>query len=260
MESIRLFFVAEEVGDDTALIINTPDEDWICSDDYDGVDPLIDVSPGPIGAYDIWVGSFGEDNPVDGTLYVTELSFTPSDYGGGAGSADEGEPGGIFILPGPLGDDEDLGLRVAPIDDDLMAAVAEFAAPAIIGPQSLGELRVSRRRQDGVVLLIEDIDLVADFSSEQATIQADPGHVEQVGSERLAGGQYLLRLLHQVIGQPDVAAELVRDDVERSLENTGNGRDGPGLLAQAPGMRAEGGEVLQHRHAALHEREAVAIG
>ena len=45
-----------------------------------------------------------------------------------------------------------------------------------------------------------------------------------------------------------------------ALRMPGDGRDGARLRAQAGGLRAEGVEVLQHRHAALEERQVVAAG
>ena len=71
---LRFYFLADLVGDAT-MIINDPDGDWLCNDDWDSstVDPGIDVADPEGGRYDIWVGVLAEGTNVDGVLYVTEL-------------------------------------------------------------------------------------------------------------------------------------------------------------------------------------------
>jgi hypothetical protein len=76
---IRIFFVADESGEDATLIVSDPDGDWVCNDDYGGADPLVEFAPAEEGIYDIWVGSYSEEDLVAGTLYVTELEYEPSD-------------------------------------------------------------------------------------------------------------------------------------------------------------------------------------
>lgn len=75
--SLRFYFVADTEGEDTTLIINSPDGTWVCNDDsYDTSNPTIDflgVAPG--GIYNIWIGSYDEGQFVDGTLYATELDL-----------------------------------------------------------------------------------------------------------------------------------------------------------------------------------------
>jgi len=71
---LRLYFLASDDGDAT-MIINDPEGQWLCSDDWDGTtrDPGIDITEPQSGRYDIWVGSFVSGTTVDGVLHVTEL-------------------------------------------------------------------------------------------------------------------------------------------------------------------------------------------
>lgn len=43
---------------DTTLIISTPDGQWLCNDDSDGLNPAIGIGSARAGLYDIWVGTF----------------------------------------------------------------------------------------------------------------------------------------------------------------------------------------------------------
>jgi stringent starvation protein B len=80
---LRIFFVANS-GQDTTLIVNDANGNWHCNDDHTGLDPLVELNNPTQGQIDIWVGSYGADNFVDGTLYVTELDYDPGDYTGGS--------------------------------------------------------------------------------------------------------------------------------------------------------------------------------
>jgi hypothetical protein len=68
---LRFYF--EGAGDAT-LIINDPVGNWRCGDDsYGTVNPTIDFDSPISGRYDIWVGSYNQEQPVNGTLSITEL-------------------------------------------------------------------------------------------------------------------------------------------------------------------------------------------
>ncbi|MCB9946978.1 MAG: peptidase S1 [Rhodospirillaceae bacterium] len=56
---------------DTTLVINGPDQQWYCSDDVNGLNPLVSFSAPQAGLYDIWVGSFG--GLASATLHISEL-------------------------------------------------------------------------------------------------------------------------------------------------------------------------------------------
>jgi hypothetical protein len=68
---LRFYF---EGSGDATLIINDPDGNWRCDDDsYNSVNPTIDFEDPGTGRYEIWVGSYAQDSPVNGTLSITEL-------------------------------------------------------------------------------------------------------------------------------------------------------------------------------------------
>ncbi|MBN1179612.1 MAG: hypothetical protein JXD18_10390 [Anaerolineae bacterium] len=75
--TLRIFFVPEDEGEDTTLIINTPSADWACNDDYAMFDPLVEFENPAAGQYDVWVGSYMQDELIAGTLYITELDYDP---------------------------------------------------------------------------------------------------------------------------------------------------------------------------------------
>ncbi|MGD1991951.1 MAG: hypothetical protein PVI59_02050 [Anaerolineae bacterium] len=76
--NLRIFFVADG-GEDATMIINDATASWYCNDDYAGLDPLVDIQNPPEGQYDIWVGSHSSDEFIPGTLYITEMDYTPQD-------------------------------------------------------------------------------------------------------------------------------------------------------------------------------------
>ncbi len=83
---VRLTFTAEPAPDafplyiyalssgDTTLVVNAPDGNWYCNDDGEqGLDPTLVFSPAMGGDYEIWVGSYDEDEFHDAKLSVSEL-------------------------------------------------------------------------------------------------------------------------------------------------------------------------------------------
>jgi hypothetical protein len=67
-----LYFYASS-EEDTTLLVNTPDGNWLCNDDgHYGSHPLIVVPKAAGGLYDIWVGSYGGDT-AGATLYISEI-------------------------------------------------------------------------------------------------------------------------------------------------------------------------------------------
>jgi hypothetical protein len=77
--NLRIFFVADEETEDATLIISDPMGNWICNDDFEGWNPLVELSNPPAGQYDVWVGSYMPDVFVAGAIYVTELDIGPGD-------------------------------------------------------------------------------------------------------------------------------------------------------------------------------------
>jgi hypothetical protein len=71
--TVRFYFLADGVGADTILIINSPTGAWHCNDDSWGtLNPTIDFNSPVGGRYDIWLASLDAGDVHPGTLYVTE--------------------------------------------------------------------------------------------------------------------------------------------------------------------------------------------
>jgi|GEM_PF-158372 hypothetical protein len=74
----NLYFYVE-ADDDTTLIINAADGDWYCDDDSgEGLNPLINIANPDSGIYDIWVGSYAEDEFISSTLFISEVGVSGS--------------------------------------------------------------------------------------------------------------------------------------------------------------------------------------
>jgi hypothetical protein len=72
--SLRFYFVADDPGADTVMVINDPNGDWWCEDDtYGTLNPTIDFITALDGVYDIWVGTYESGDLVPGTLAITEV-------------------------------------------------------------------------------------------------------------------------------------------------------------------------------------------
>jgi hypothetical protein len=70
--SYPLSFFVESTAD-TTLIINGPNGEWYCNDDYSGNNPRVTLSRPTSGQYDIWVGTYGSTSNPQTTLSITEL-------------------------------------------------------------------------------------------------------------------------------------------------------------------------------------------
>ena len=61
-----------ESNSDTTLVINAPNAQWYCNDDYQGLNPGFTFDNPMSGQYDIWVGSYrGDYAPAN--LIITEI-------------------------------------------------------------------------------------------------------------------------------------------------------------------------------------------
>jgi S1-C subfamily serine protease len=78
-DDLKVFFEADQPGNDTVLIINTPSGSWICNDDAHGdtLNPMIRLSGQPAGQFDIWVATYNSGDFIQGKLTVTETTHTP---------------------------------------------------------------------------------------------------------------------------------------------------------------------------------------
>jgi serine protease Do/protease YdgD len=52
-------YIAARSNSDTTLVINLPNGQWLCNDDFQGLNPGVVLRNPPSGQYDIWVGTFG---------------------------------------------------------------------------------------------------------------------------------------------------------------------------------------------------------
>lgn len=69
---LRVYFVSDG---DTTLIVRTPSGQFVCNDDFPGgLNPLVDIANPAAGTYDVWVGTFGSDDVIPGTLFITGLT------------------------------------------------------------------------------------------------------------------------------------------------------------------------------------------
>jgi hypothetical protein len=73
-DRLRIFFVS---SGDTTLVVQTPDGQYICNDDFVSLDPAVELTHPPEGDYNIWVGSFSATEFVYGYLMITELGSMP---------------------------------------------------------------------------------------------------------------------------------------------------------------------------------------
>ena len=67
------------------------------------------------------------------------------------GASDERLAAHILVVAGAFADDEDFGIRVAAVDDDVVARLAAWTFLAVVGGETLAELAVTRCRQHVVV-------------------------------------------------------------------------------------------------------------
>lgn len=58
----RLLDIRIQADCDTTLLVNLPDEQYVYSDDEDGLNPVIRISAAESGLYDIWVGTIEPAN------------------------------------------------------------------------------------------------------------------------------------------------------------------------------------------------------
>lgn len=70
----RLYIYVKS-DDDTTLLVNTPTNDWYCSDDFEGSNPAIILNNPSTGNYNIWVGTYdAEGDSPEATIYISELA------------------------------------------------------------------------------------------------------------------------------------------------------------------------------------------
>ncbi|WP_126767577.1 S1 family peptidase [Aliidiomarina iranensis] len=74
-------FVSREAGDDTALLVNMPNGEWRCNDDYSDttLDPGLVIENAAQGQYDIWVGSYSSESFITGDLALSNTHIVASE-------------------------------------------------------------------------------------------------------------------------------------------------------------------------------------
>ena len=65
-------FLSAVANADTTLVINLPNGQWLCNDDFQGLNPGVILRNPPSGQYDIWVGTFG-GGTAPAQLRISEL-------------------------------------------------------------------------------------------------------------------------------------------------------------------------------------------
>ena len=74
--SLHFYFIADISGEDTTLLVNGADGQWHCNDDAHSttLNPGISLGSVPAGIYDIWIGSYSEDEWISGELNISEIT------------------------------------------------------------------------------------------------------------------------------------------------------------------------------------------
>jgi hypothetical protein len=67
---------------DITLVVQRPDGSYVCDDDTEGTDPVVDLGAAAAGVYRIWIGNYAAGASARYTLGVSELSIMPSSLGG----------------------------------------------------------------------------------------------------------------------------------------------------------------------------------
>jgi len=75
-ELLFIYFMADEINDDTTLIVRDPSGNWLCNDDAYGninsLNPRVDITNPAAGVYHIWVGTYSESDLINGKLHISE--------------------------------------------------------------------------------------------------------------------------------------------------------------------------------------------
>ncbi len=113
---------------DLVLLVQAPDGEILCNDDFDGTDPLVQVYDPASGRYVVWAGTFSLSDPVDATLTISETESEVEiyddyieDYGGG-----------------PFSEGTYLPLEVGAVPDVRVAANDEGGETATVAFQTTG--------------------------------------------------------------------------------------------------------------------------
>lgn len=145
---------------DTTLVVNDPNGTWHCDDDSAGYpNPAVTLSNPPSGQYDIWVGTFSEEEFPDATLTVSE-DGTPASDGGGAMPDFALDPtfGETTLAPGfdPVSIDLVAGgdIDAQAVGDDCWGFVAAAPDYRVFLDAAGGSLVISAESADDTTLVV----------------------------------------------------------------------------------------------------------
>lgn len=79
-DQLIVFFKAENQESDATILVNSPANEWNCNDDLnDGaLNPGVYFQNPAVGQYDIWIGSYYEDEFISGDLMISETTESTS--------------------------------------------------------------------------------------------------------------------------------------------------------------------------------------
>lgn len=58
---------------DTVLVVNLPNGQWACNDDFEGVNPGLIFRNPQSGQYDIWIGHYDRGRSIPAQLRISEI-------------------------------------------------------------------------------------------------------------------------------------------------------------------------------------------
>ncbi|MBC8505409.1 MAG: hypothetical protein ISR58_08965 [Anaerolineales bacterium] len=84
-DGISFFFIGPW---DTSMVLQSPDGDWFCNDDYsqNSPHPFIHLDYPSTGTYNIWIGAPSANIYENGSLMITEGNYSPENYSSVGGS------------------------------------------------------------------------------------------------------------------------------------------------------------------------------
>lgn len=70
-------FLSAMSAADTILVVQTPDGEWLCNDDYDLLNPMVTIGEPASGSYRVWVGVYGQQGSLqDATVGISEIGYS----------------------------------------------------------------------------------------------------------------------------------------------------------------------------------------
>lgn len=78
VDTLRILFEKSGEGD-PVLAVRSPTGGWLCNDDHrlGTLNPMVTIPMAFAGRYDIWVGSYSQESPVNGNLRITSQAAEP---------------------------------------------------------------------------------------------------------------------------------------------------------------------------------------